>query len=138
MNNNGRGKILIMDDSVNLLRMLYRLLKNEGLEVISASTLEEAEYAIQNAIFDLIIADVRMTGIYGREGFELMEYVKEFSPATKVIIMTGYGSSEIEREAYKNGAFFYFEKPIEIKVLTEKIQEINIFGKALPKGLNDE
>jgi DNA-binding NtrC family response regulator len=133
MDKNGMSKILIVDDEVHLLRMLHRALEKDGLEIITATTIEEAEYALQNTVFDLILADIRLTGVLSREGLELIDYAKEFSPATKIIIMTGYGSPEIEREAYQKGAFYYFEKPIDLMVLKAKIREIKIFEKYFSK-----
>lgn len=114
-------KILIVDDEENLLSSLKRALKKDGVEVITATTIEEAEYAIKNTFFDIVLADIRLTGVLGHEGLELLPYVKEHSPQTKVIIMTAYGSPSIEREAYKKGAFFYFDKPIDLDILREKI-----------------
>lgn len=122
-------KILIVEDEVNLLTMLSKALKTRTIEVITATRIEEAEYAIKNTFFDLVLADIRLTGVLGREGLELLGYVREKSPGTKVIIMTGYGSKEIEQEAYEKGASFYFDKPIDLKVLKRKIDELGISQK---------
>ncbi len=97
-------KILIVDDAENVLIMLSKALKAEGIEVITATKIEEADYALKNTFFDVVLADIRLTGIRGREGLELLEYIQEKSPGTKVIIMTACGSKEIEKEAYEKGA----------------------------------
>ncbi|MDD5225240.1 MAG: response regulator, partial [bacterium] len=120
-------KILIVDDEEKLLELLSRALsKDKAFEVVTASTIEEAEYAIKHACFDIILADIRLTGVLGRQGLELLPYVAEKSPRTKVIIMTAYGSPEIEEEAYEKGAFYYFEKPIDLRILCQKLDEIGI------------
>lgn len=117
-------KILIVDDEENILAMLSKALHQNGFEVITTSKIEEAEYAIKNTFFDIVLADIRLTGVIGKEGLELLSYVKEKSPGSKVIIMTGYGSQEIEKEAYERGAYFYFDKPIDLRILKEKINEL--------------
>jgi DNA-binding NtrC family response regulator len=117
-------KVLIIDDDESILNALYHFLRLDGLEVIKCNEMTQAEQAINNTFFDLVVADIRLTGVLSREGLELLSYVKERSPETKVIIMTGYGSPEIEKEAYDKGAFYYFEKPIDMNILKEKIDKV--------------
>jgi len=120
-------KILIVDDEARLLELLSQALKRiDGLEVVTAGTIEEAEYAIKHTFFDVVLADIRLTGVLGRQGLELIPYVEKISPKTRVIIMTAYGSPEIEEEAYERGAYFYFEKPIDLRVLNDKLAECGI------------
>jgi len=126
-------KILIVDDEESILETLYRYLQGDGLEVIKCNEMTQAEYAIKNTFIDLVIADIRLTGMLGREGLELLAYVREKSPGTNVIIMTAYGTPEIEQEAYEKGAFFYFNKPIDMLVLEERLKEIGIFNNFAKK-----
>jgi DNA-binding NtrC family response regulator len=128
-------KILIVDDEENVLRNLSKALKSDGVEVITTTKIEEAEYAIKSTFFNVVIADIRLTGVLGREGLELLPYVIEKSPDTKVIIMTGYGSEEIEKEAYEKGAYYYFDKPIDLRILNEKLKEIGIYNNFMEKAL---
>lgn len=119
--------ILIVDDEENILALLSKALRKRWIEIITASTIEQAEFAIRNAHFELVLADIRLTGVYGRLGLELLPYLAEKSPGTKVIIMTGYGTPEIEEEAYEKGASCYFEKPIDLNVLKETLSEMGIY-----------
>ncbi len=119
-------KVLIVDDDKNILILLGKALRGKDVEITTATTLEEAEYAITHASVDLVLADIRLTGILGREGLELLNYVKEKSPSTSVIIMTGFGSPDIEQEAYERGAAAYFEKPLDIEVLADTIRDLSI------------
>ena len=122
-------KILIVDDEENILLLLRKDLKTNNVEVITTTKIEEAEYALKNTFFDLVITDIRLNGVLGRDGLDLLEYIQEKSPGTEVIIMTAYGSKEIEREAYEKGAYFYFEKPIDIKVLNDHLRRLGIFNQ---------
>ncbi len=119
-------RILIVDDEQSILTMLGKFFRGGDNEVITASRIEEAEYAVKNTRFDLVLADLRLTGVLGMEGLELLPFVKDHSPETEVILMTGYGSPEIKKEAYEKGAYYYFDKPIDLRVLKDKISELGI------------
>lgn len=119
-------KVLIVDDEENLLNLLSKAIKSKDVEVVTANKIEDAEYAIKNTFFDVVIADIRLTGVLGREGLELLEYIRNKSPETEVIIMTAYGSEEIKQEAYEKGAYFYFDKPIDLNILKERLYELDV------------
>ncbi|PKN16060.1 MAG: response regulator [Deltaproteobacteria bacterium HGW-Deltaproteobacteria-23] len=125
MTENPLKKILIVDDEQSILLSLTHLLKTQEVEVIACNEIELAEEALNNSHFDLVIADIRMSGVNGIEGLELLSYVKEHFD-TEVIIMTGFGSPEIEEEAYRRGACHYFRKPIEIKDLMSTVSSLGI------------
>ncbi len=130
-------KILIVDDEESILETMYQYLKGNGVEVIKCSEITAAEFVIDKTFIDVIIADIRLTGVLGREGLELLSYVHEKSPGTEVIIMTGYGSPEIEQEAYEKGAYLYFDKPIDLRVLSEHLKKLEIHNN-LPKKLEND
>lgn len=116
-------KILIVDDEPSILMSLSHLLSSNDTVVVTCSRIEEAEEALDRYRFDLVIADIRLSGVYGIEGLELLSYIKEISPMTKVIIMTAYGSEEMRDAAYRRGAYFYYEKPIDMDDLLSKVRE---------------
>ena len=118
-------KILIVDDEQSILLSLSHALKTSGVEVIACDEIEQAEEALGNSHFDVVIADIRMSGIEGIEGLELLTYIKERYP-TEVIIMTGYGSDEIKTEASRRGALRYFMKPVDIGELKDQLSAIGI------------
>jgi DNA-binding NtrC family response regulator len=119
-------KILIVDDEPTILMTLSHLLSNKDSVVITSSRMEEAEEALARYTFNLVIADIRLSGMYGVEGLELLSYIKKLSPSTEVIIMTAYGSDDIRDDAYGRGAFHYYEKPIDIAHLISKVQTLGI------------
>jgi len=125
MKHDSLKKILIVDDEQSILLSLSHLLRCEGVEVLACNEIEQAEEALANSRFDLVIADIRMSGVNGIEGLELLSYIRE-NFDTEVMIMTGYGSPEVEAEAYKRGACFYFRKPLEISRLLEKVSALGI------------
>ena len=119
-------KILIVDDEPTILMTLSHILSNKETTVIASSRIEEAEEALGRYAFDLVIADIRLSGMYGIEGLELLSYIKKINPATEVIIMTAYGSDEIREDAFSRGAFHYYEKPIDIGHLITKVRALGI------------
>lgn len=119
-------RILIVDDEPTILLTLSYALRSKDVEVVTASRLEPAEEALKRAAFDLVIADVRMSGMLGEEGLELLTYIKRYWPATKVIIMTAHGSEEVQQNAIERGATHYYQKPVDIRELMRKIEELGI------------
>jgi DNA-binding NtrC family response regulator len=119
-------RILIVDDEPSILLSLSHLLSSDEVVVITCSRIEEAEEALDRYKFDLAIADIRLSGVYGIEGLELLSYIKKISPETKVIIMTAYGSDEVKESAYKRGAYHYYEKPVDMDDLVNKVETLGI------------
>lgn len=128
-------KILIVDDEPTILMTLSHVLSNKDTAVITSSRIEEAEEALTRYTFDLVIADIRLSGMYGIEGLELLSYVKKMSPETAVIIMTAYGSDEMRDEAFKRGAFHYYEKPIN---MTQLLSMVRSLGISVPYEMNTQ
>ncbi len=119
-------KILIVDDEPTILMTLSHVLSGKDVTVITSGRIEEAEEALDRYAFDLVIADIRLSGMYGIEGLELLSYVKKVNPKTEVIIMTAYGSDDIREEAYRRGAVQYYEKPIDIDHLISMVKTLGI------------
>lgn len=119
-------RILIVDDEPTILLTLSYALRSKDVEVVTASRLEPAEEALKRHTFDLVIADIRMSGMLGEEGLELLTYIKRYWPDTKVIIMTAHGSEEVQQDAFERGATYYYQKPVDIRELMKKIEELGI------------
>jgi DNA-binding NtrC family response regulator len=122
-------RILIVDDEHSVLLGLSYLLKMPGVEVVACEQIEEAEEELNKRHFDLVITDIRMSGVAGIEGLELLSYVKK-RYKTDVIIMTGHGSEEVEKEAYLRGALHFFNKPVDADELMVVVRSCGIPVKA--------
>ncbi len=109
-------RLLIVDDEETITFSLYRAFIKAPVdcEVITAESGEEAWERIQEKPFDVVITDLAMPGM---GGFELLKRLKQEFPATRVIIITAYGSDEKEQRAYAIGADKYLEKPFDINEL---------------------
>jgi len=123
-------KILIVDDEPAVLLALSNSLRSPGVEVVTASRLESAEAALEKYFFDLVIADIRMAGILGIEGLELLSYVKKNSAKTRVIIISGSESGDLRKQALERGADHYYDKPIDVAALMQRVKEMGLYSVA--------
>ena len=101
--------ILVVDDEPNSLFGTCEVLTDEGYRVIPAENGKEALEKLKSDSVNLIITDEKMQGL---SGTELLLEAKEIEPQIPVILVTAYGSVSMAVEALKQGAFYFFEKPI--------------------------
>ncbi|MDY6906301.1 MAG: response regulator [Thermodesulfobacteriota bacterium] len=115
-------KVLIVDDDSVSRGLLSRVMKPyaKDFEILTAQNGEEAADMLTTESIDLIITDLQMPVM---DGFQLLEYVDQNYPGTPVFLMTAFGSAETEKKAYSLGAFKYFEKPLNMDILTDAIFE---------------
>jgi len=108
------NKALVIDDDKVSLDLLTFQLKSEGFEVKAAKTgTEGLRFAKENE-FDIILTDLNLPDI---NGIEMVRRSKEISPATEIIVVTGYDSAEKAIEATRVGAFDYVVKPVDFEKL---------------------
>jgi DNA-binding NtrC family response regulator len=133
-----KHRILVIDDDQTTLDLMRYQLQTSGYEVVVAETAEEglrlaAERPCAVALTDLFLPDLN--------GIELVKKLREASPGTEIIMITGHSSMEAAIEATKAGAFFFIEKPVDFERLRalleralerrEQAQEINRLQKRL-------
>ena len=104
-------RILIVDDEELIVLAMRRYFEGMGYHVDSAHELEEAQALLANRVYDLVIADLRLTGIGGVEGLQIVADVHQRSASTRVILLSAFGTPEIERESYNRGADAFLHKP---------------------------
>lgn len=119
------NRILIVDDQRPILVAMKEYFGINGYEVDCASDFEEAEALLADVYYDVVIADLRLTGINGVEGLELVAGVRERNPRTRIIILTAYGSLEIEKEALWRGVDAFLCKPIPLSQLAQMVLMLN-------------
>jgi len=101
--------ILVVDDERNIQLTLSRALTLEGYLAETAGGGVEALEKIAALPVDLVVMDVRMPDL---DGLTVLERARQTRPDLPVIVMSGHGSIETVRQAFKLGAFDYLEKPI--------------------------
>ncbi len=104
-----RPRVLVVDDKESVLEVMSAIL-GEAYRVETAADAATATALLVARPFDLVLTDVRMPGA---SGFDLLETVKQVSPGTSVVMMTGYASIPDAVRAIRRGAFDYVAKPLE-------------------------
>ncbi|MEE9268969.1 MAG: sigma-54 dependent transcriptional regulator [Candidatus Krumholzibacteria bacterium] len=100
-------RILIVDDEKSMCQFLSIMLRKDGYKINAVNNGKKALDQIKSSKFDLIITDIRMSGM---DGIELLAEIKKMEPATPVIIMTAYASQNTAIAAVNHGAFHYLIK----------------------------
>jgi len=111
---------MVIDDEPIVVKRLKPALEKSGHEVEVFTNGSEAIKRIEASPFDIVVTDVRMDEV---DGIEVLRHVKEMSPRTKVIIITGYATIEMAREALVKGAFDFIAKPFkpdELRTVIDK------------------
>lgn len=115
-----QAKVLLVDDEEEFCNMLSERLENRGLKVNAVLSGEDAVVRVEDQNFDAIIVDLAMPGI---DGLETLRRIKEKRPDLEILMLTGHGTVKSGIEAMKLGAEDFLEKPVDMKVLLEKISE---------------
>jgi DNA-binding response OmpR family regulator len=104
-------RILIVDDEELIVMAMRKYFERLGYAVDSAYELEEAQALLANYSYDLVIADLRLTGIGGVEGLQIVSDVHQRCANTRVMLLSAFGTAEIERESFNRGADAFLQKP---------------------------
>ena len=106
--------MLVVDDELPILFALCGYFSTHGFVVDTARDLDEARTLLAAQHYVLVITDLRMSGTMGTEGLELIALLRAHSPDVRIVLLTGYGSPEVELEAHRNGVDVFLEKPIPL------------------------
>ena len=117
-------RILIVDDEDAILFSMKEYLVGQGFAVDCAQEMEEAEALLANIQYAAVIVDLRLTGTNGTEGLEIVRYIKERCPWTRIILLTAYGSPEIEIEARRRGVDAFLQKPMPLSTVERIVCEV--------------
>src|SRR5262245_32275343 len=110
--------ILLIEDEARLRDNLQTLLESEGYHVKVAQNGAEGIKRLRHESFDLVITDLVMPEI---DGFQVLEYLKAYSPETVVVVMTAYVSAGSVIDALRKGAYDYLSKPFEFDLMKATI-----------------
>jgi CheY-like chemotaxis protein len=120
-------KILLVDDEPVILEVLKNILENLGYKVVLANDADKATDILSSDAFDIVITDYNLPTEHSTKcfnGAELTTFIKEVSPATSVILISGTIDSELEEIAREAGADRLLEKPFPMDDLKEAIASL--------------
>ena len=113
--------ILVVDDELDMLQLLKRSLeKDMGCRVEVASSGEMALEKLDHYAIDLVLSDIRMSGM---DGLDLLQQIKLIHPSLSVIMMTAFGHIDLAVEAMKQGAYDFITKPFDHDALVLRLEK---------------
>jgi DNA-binding NtrC family response regulator len=113
-----RKSILVVDDEKNQREILETILSGEGYDVTTASSGEAAMKFVEARRFDLVLTDLKMTGM---SGLDLLKELTNYDKSIIVILLTAHGSVDSAVDALRLGAFDYLQKPYDSEKLLETV-----------------
>lgn len=113
------SKVLLVDDEREFVQTLSERLQLRDVGSAAVYSGEEALDVVAEDEPEVMVLDLKMPGI---DGLEVLKRVKTEHPGVEVIVLTGHGSSEVEKACLEMGACAYLEKPVDIDVLTQTMQ----------------
>ena len=119
--NDSKKRILIVEDDGEMRALLRDVIEEEGHETDSVNNGSEAFRKLVKQSFDLIITDIRMPGL---TGLDILPGMRKLHPEVPIVVITAFGSEEIQRKALERGANAYLEKPIHFQKLRNLIQDM--------------
>ncbi|OGP72640.1 MAG: endopeptidase La [Deltaproteobacteria bacterium RBG_13_58_19] len=114
-------QVLVVDDEEIARTNLEYILRKEGHQVSTAANGQEALEKVKAQEFDVVVTDLKMERM---DGLQLLESVKQITPQTEIIMVTGYATVSTAVDALRKGAAHYLSKPIKLDELRNTVREI--------------
>lgn len=120
---NEQTHILIVDDDITLGRVLQQSLESldDAYDVRLARDADEALAHISRRHFDLVVTDIKMEGL---SGLQLLEALQHVDPDTRTVVITAFGTAEIEERSRMLGVYAYLAKPFTISKFQDLISDV--------------
>jgi len=115
-------RLLVVDDEESICFSMSEYFSLQGYKVDTASEIEEAEKLLGSTDYKVVIQDLRLTMTSNHDGFEIIRLIREHNPQTRIIVLTAYGSAEIEDEARRCGADAFLRKPKPLSQVAQVVQ----------------
>jgi DNA-binding NtrC family response regulator len=115
------ARILILDDVFDAVRLMARVLEENGHAVFPFTDEEPALAFIAANPVDLVILDIKLKKM---SGLDVLARIKQIAPRTRTLVLTGYPTVEVARESIRLGAGEFCAKPIDNAELEEKVSRL--------------
>jgi len=114
--------LLVVDDEESICFSMREYFSQHGFKVDTAKELEEAEGLITTTDYKVIIQDLRLGLARHPDGIEIIKLVHQRNPDTRIVVLTSYGSQEVEEEARRAGADAFLRKPKPLSQVAQVVQ----------------
>jgi CheY-like chemotaxis protein len=115
-------RMLIVDDEGSICFSMSEYFGLHGYQVATARELDEAERLIELTKYAVAILDLRLGLAHSADGLEIIKLLHERQPQTRIVVLTAYGSAEMEDEARQLGAHAFLRKPTPLSQVAQVIQ----------------
>jgi len=113
--------ILVLDDEPIVCTRLKPSLDKEGYRTETFTDSQAAMQRLEEQFFDIVVTDFKMPGV---DGMELLKFVRQKWPKTRVIIISGFATVDVTREAFQSGVHDVIAKPFKISQLKDLIKRV--------------
>lgn len=115
-------RLLVVDDEESICFSMSEYFSLQGYKVDTASELEEAEKLLDATTYKVVIQDLRLTMTNSQDGLDMIKLIRAHNPQTRIVILTAYGSAEVEDEARRCGADAFLRKPKPLSQVAQVVQ----------------
>ena len=115
-------RLLVVDDEESICFSMSEYFSLHGYKVDTASELEEAEKLLGVTDYRVVIQDLRLTITNYHDGLDMIKLIKQHNPQARIVVLTAYGSPEIEDEARRCGADAFLRKPKPLSQVAQVVQ----------------
>ena len=130
-----RLRILVLDDEQIVCDRVQATMEKLGFRVETFTDSRKALDRVAAERFDVVITDLKMPG---PGGIDVLKFVREQHPTTRVVVITGFATAEAAREALKQGAVDFIPKPFKLSQLRDLILRIAEERSARSEGVDDD
>ena len=124
-------RLLVVDDEEAICFSMSEYFSLHGYKVDTAREMEEAEKLLDESDYKVVIQDLRLSLTSHSDGLDMIRTIREHNPQTRIIVLTAYGSAEVEDEARRCGADAFLRKP---KPLSQVAQVVQGLIESPPRG----
>jgi DNA-binding response OmpR family regulator len=115
------NRLLIVDDEEAILFAMRDYFTFQGYEVDCARTVAEAENLLRLACYAAVVADLCLTGSAGYEGLDVLRKARACSQSCRTVLLTAFGTADLEREARRNGVDLFLHKPQPLPLIQQQL-----------------
>lgn len=117
-------RLLLVDDEESILFAMWDYLVQRGYEADRAGTRREAEDFLDAGSYAVVIADLRLDPSDPRGGLALLRRARAADPRTRTVLLTAYGSGDVEAELKALGADLLLSKPQPLKRIADEVDRL--------------
>jgi len=115
-------RLLVVDDEESICFSMSEYFSLQGYKVDTASEVEEAEKLLGATNYRVVIQDLRLTMTNSQDGLDMIRMIRAQNQETRIVVLTAYGSAEIEDEARRCGADAFLRKPKPLSQVAQVVQ----------------